>query len=189
MLLHSSYRWICQNVQCNSQFMCNSYYGCSLDWYIVWDESERVCQWVCVEIDVESLSTYQIDLYIPTAISYFTCCPTSLQGTVYRTATSWVRSVLCCSDLVYHRPQLYELLHVFCCVFIESATDSLAPPADSAFLLPILFYLIYLPMEPHQQIHGYKYVLSLYTKLYIKVHTVCLCFVFTVQLSCLQSVT
>ncbi len=152
-------------------------------------ESERVCQWVCVEIDVESLSTYQIDLYIPTAISYFTCCPTSLQGTVYRTATSWVRSVLCCSDLVYHRPQLYELLHVFCCVFIESATDSLAPPADSAFLLPILFYLIYLPMEPHQQIHGYKYVLSLYTKLYIKVHTVCLCFVFTVQLSCLQSVT
>ncbi len=108
----------------------------------------------CVEIDVESLSTYQIDLYIPTAISYFTCCPTSLQGTVYKTATSWVRSVLCCSNLVYHRPQLYELLHVFCCVFIESATDSLAPPADSAFLLPILFDFIYLPMEPRQQIHG-----------------------------------
>lgn len=34
----------------------------SLRW--VAPESERVCQWVCVEIDVENLSTYQIDLYI-----------------------------------------------------------------------------------------------------------------------------
>lgn len=38
-------------------------------------ESERVCQWVCAEINVEDLSTYQNDLYISSAISHFTSCP------------------------------------------------------------------------------------------------------------------
>ncbi len=119
------------------------------------------------------ISDWSLTLYIPSAISYFTSCPTSLQGTVYKTATSWVRSVLCNvrSNLVYYWPQLYELLHVFCYGFI----------ASSWFCFSVTYFLFYLLayVTSHSNAQIKVSIIIAYQAIHlIKVPTVCFCFVF-----------
>lgn len=146
-------------------------------------ESERVCQWVCWNRCRKPVHiSYQIDLYIPTAISYCTCCPTSLQGTVYKTATSWGRSVLCCISLT---TALWTLARLLLWIHRECAWQ---PRASSWFCISVT-YFIYLPMEPRQQctdksmcyhcIPSYMSKCSLYVSvLCLGVH--CSAFLFTV---------